>query len=182
MPVMRLNLEDDASAQDAMATMQEKGRTDAELYFSRRRAAPLGSALRGDDGERLLHWIPARHFRDTRLPRTPAEMEEQFRQAQKMEAIGRLAGGIAHDFNNLLMIITLHVEQLTMDPASVESRAKAISKAAIRAAELTESCSPSAASDHPANRHNLRRGAGRRLRHANPPGGRGCGGRDPACQ
>ncbi len=67
-------------------------------------------------------------------------LEEQFRQAQKMEAVGRLAGGIAHDFNNMLSVILSYAEMIGADLDADEplrADVEQISAAAVRATELT---------------------------------------------
>lgn len=69
------------------------------------------------------------------------KLEDQLRQAQKMEAVGRLAGGVAHDFNNMLSVIIGHSELALLglsDPDQpLAANLRQIRNAARRSAELT---------------------------------------------
>lgn len=71
-----------------------------------------------------------------------ATLEQQLREAQKLEAVGQLTGGVAHDFNNLLTVIigsneTL-IERLGPDQAGLKDLAERTNQAALRASALTQ--------------------------------------------
>jgi len=100
-------------------------------------------------GIRLVEFAATPQLRDARLVgilgmgrdvTERVQLEQQLRQAQKMEAVGRLAGGIAHDFNNILTAITGYSDLLLEDLAASDPRredVQEVRKAADRAAGLT---------------------------------------------
>jgi two-component system, cell cycle sensor histidine kinase and response regulator CckA len=101
-----------------------------ELYYVEESISPVR-----DQSGAVTHFIANGRDVTERV-----RLEAQLLQAQKMDAIGRLAGGVAHDFNNLLTIITSYSE-LALDEIPKESNAapkiNEILQAARRAAELT---------------------------------------------
>lgn len=101
-----------------------------ETFILEKSITPLRNAA----GE-ITHYISTgRDITDQR------RLESQLQQAQKMDAIGRLAGGVAHDFNNLLMVISAYAE-LSLESLPAEHRLREklgeISNASRRAADLT---------------------------------------------
>ncbi len=122
----------------------------ADYFHARREFNDLTTECVRKDGTPLVARISGRSIGDENQTNTfeifmediteTRTLEQQLRQAQKMEAIGRLAGGIAHDFNNILMVISGYseflLERVGFDP-QLRGPAQEISNATQRATSLT---------------------------------------------
>lgn len=110
-------------------TLQNR-RKNGEVFWERVTISPI----RAPGGD-ISHYLAIKEDVTERN-----RLEEQLRQAQKMEAVGRLAGGVAHDFNNILTVIVGYGHLLkmgkTLDPEQSE-KVDQIVQAAQRAAKLT---------------------------------------------
>lgn len=107
-----------------------RGATD---YILKQRIGRLVPSL-----QRAIRELQERQER-ARVEEALRQSEKQLRQAQKMEAVGRLAGGLAHDFNNLLTVIMGHAQVLLTDMAPehpFRSKIEEMQKAGDRAATL----------------------------------------------
>ena len=139
--------------QAAAGELRRQDEVEAEVY---RRAQQVQDAnaelrqLRAELERRVLERTAELEHKNHELSKEIAERQraetalasaaEQLRQAQKLEAVGRLAGGIAHDFNNLLSVI-LTVSSMVLEsdelPANLKGEILDLQRAGERAAELT---------------------------------------------
>jgi two-component system cell cycle sensor histidine kinase/response regulator CckA len=93
------------------------------------------------DGSTLWHGFANDISQRREADRAKAQLEEQLRQSQKVESIGKLAGGVAHDFNNLLTSMMGFIELALMETGSESSAAEYLAgamDAAKRGAALTQ--------------------------------------------
>ena len=123
---------------DVLDTIAREGSWSGEIVSSARDGSLLHesvsvSAVRDPSGALVNYVAVQRNITRER------ELEDQLRQAQKMEAVGRLAGGIAHDFNNLLTAVNGYADLLISElgDSPLADDALEIRRAGARAAELT---------------------------------------------
>jgi two-component system, cell cycle sensor histidine kinase and response regulator CckA len=105
-------------------------RKDGTLYTEQATISPVR-----DGAGTIINYVAVKRDITVEL-----QLEEQYRQAQKMESVGRLAGGVAHDFNNMLGVILGYAEMAMerIDPAQpLHVDLDEIRKAAQRSAALT---------------------------------------------
>ena len=129
--------------------VSDASRADVEMRLTNNIEGTYELEGRRKDGKKLLLEATARtHVMRGRTVRITAlrdmterrALEDQFRQAQKMEAVGRLAGGVAHDFNNLLTVILSYTDMLVEGVSPADPRLEDLSeirKATVAAASLT---------------------------------------------
>jgi PAS domain S-box-containing protein len=125
---------DAAAVPELWAAFRRAGSLEGELQI---RASSGG--VRDVEFSATANVHPGRHLGSFRDLTAQKRLEEQLQQAQKMEAVGRLAGGIAHDFNNLLTAISGYGEFLSaaLEDERLRRHAEEIEKASARAAALT---------------------------------------------
>ena len=122
-----------------MQSLRRTGRAQEEVFWVRKDETPFKVRLqcRRVPGETLgAPWFEG----IVEDMSEQSALEEQLRQSQKMEAIGRLAGGIAHDFNNLLTVISGYTGMLVETLSENDPRrtdALRVKHAALQAATLT---------------------------------------------
>ncbi len=142
--VLKLNLRDDIYVNSkewhAMEDLETEARRGSEVSWRRKDGGTMIVRIAGRRLDADLLGLPVYEafVQDITEQRI---LEQQFQQAQKMEAIGRLAGGVAHDFNNLLMIIRGCAELLDHhkeEPAKIAAYIKQINDATSIAASVVQ--------------------------------------------
>jgi two-component system, cell cycle sensor histidine kinase and response regulator CckA len=141
--LMAANLDRDVFIEpgERAALVKEQGETlqGVQVIWHRKDGSPIhvrlsGVPVRDPEWPSTCYELMAENVTEQRV------LENQFRQAQKLEAMGRLAGGVAHDFNNLLMVIQGHAELLRESVGNDSGsfrKVEQIENAAERAAGLT---------------------------------------------
>jgi PAS domain S-box-containing protein len=136
-----------------VSTVHPEDRERCIAFFARRRSEPAEETYRIVRPDGAVRWICDRSFLVPDSEGKPyrvagiaeditahRELEDGLRQAQKMEAIGRLAGGIAHDFNNLLTVVLGYLHLLLDTTAPSDPRHEKLNQilaASNRASALT---------------------------------------------